>query len=150
MSEASRKAAQALTLLQSIHPGNMTPMAEDAWRAAIDLLRGATATPPAYPVRWPQMIGFGKCGTCMHWEAGGCDEMGSWRDTMTKPEDLPTLLRQMADEFEVKQNVLAVEVRTVLGEPISMGLDGKSEWSQYLRLQIEFRPTSLPSHPGPR
>ncbi len=69
---------------------------------------------------------------------------------MTKPEDLPTLLRQMADEFEVKQNVLAVEVRTVLGEPISMGLDGKSEWSQYLRLQIEFRPTSLPSHPGPR
>ena len=41
-----REAAQrALEALVQIHPGNMTPMAEEAWNKAIDALRAALAEP---------------------------------------------------------------------------------------------------------
>jgi hypothetical protein len=48
MSEALRKAAeQALSILQDIKPGNMTPMAEDAWVRASQKLYAALAEPDA-------------------------------------------------------------------------------------------------------
>lgn len=54
MSEALRKAAeQALSILQDIHPGNMTPMAEDAWVRASQRLYAALAEPEqSEPVAW--------------------------------------------------------------------------------------------------
>ena len=37
-----------LTALEEIHPGNMTPMAEEAWNKAITAIREALAEQPAH------------------------------------------------------------------------------------------------------
>ena len=48
----SRKAMQvALEALEQIHPGNLTPMAEEAWNKAITALRQALETEQE-PVLW--------------------------------------------------------------------------------------------------
>ena len=46
----------ALEALEGIHPGNMTPMAEEYWNKAITALREALAEQPAQPqpVAWPR------------------------------------------------------------------------------------------------
>jgi len=45
-------AQQALEALEGIHPGNMTPMAEEYWNKAIIALRTALAEPEQEPVAW--------------------------------------------------------------------------------------------------
>jgi len=45
MSDLRKAAEQALAILQDIHPGNMTPMAEDAWVRASQKLYAALAEP---------------------------------------------------------------------------------------------------------
>lgn len=42
---------QALVALEEIHPGNMTPMAEEAWNKAITALRERLAQPEQEPVK---------------------------------------------------------------------------------------------------
>jgi Mg-chelatase subunit ChlD len=42
----------ALDALEEIHPGNMTPMAEQAWNKAINAIREALAEPEQEPVAW--------------------------------------------------------------------------------------------------
>ena len=43
---------QALDALVEIHPGNMTPMAEESWNKAIEALRARLAQPEPEPVAW--------------------------------------------------------------------------------------------------
>ena len=51
--ERLREAAEmALEILQDIHSGNMTPLAEDAWNEAIKALRAAIESPTPEPVAW--------------------------------------------------------------------------------------------------
>ncbi len=45
MTNLQQAAKQALEALDEIHPGNMTPMAEQAWKKAITALRAALAEP---------------------------------------------------------------------------------------------------------
>ena len=48
------KQREALDALEGIHPGNMTPMAEQAWNKAINAIREALAEPePWTPEFWP-------------------------------------------------------------------------------------------------
>ena len=42
----------ALEALEGIHPGNMTPMAEEYWNKAITALQEALAQPQQEPVAW--------------------------------------------------------------------------------------------------
>ena len=48
----------ALEALEGIHPGNMTPMAEEYWNKAITALQEALAQPQQEPVAW---VGCGEC-----------------------------------------------------------------------------------------
>ena len=59
MSKLRDAAQQALEALVQIHPGNMTPMAEQAWNKAISALRAALAEQPAEqePVAWAKDTG---------------------------------------------------------------------------------------------
>ena len=41
---------EALDALEEIHPGNMTPMAEQAWNKAINAIREALAEPEQKPL----------------------------------------------------------------------------------------------------
>jgi hypothetical protein len=43
---------QALTWMDEIHPGNMTPMAEDAWDKSRTALRQLLEQPVQEPVAW--------------------------------------------------------------------------------------------------
>lgn len=52
MSDTRSAIATAIESLQDIHPGNMTPMAEEAWNNAIAVLREALAQPDPEPVVW--------------------------------------------------------------------------------------------------
>ena len=54
MSKLRDAAQQALEALVQIHPGNMTPMAEEAWNKALVMLGAALAEQPAEqePVAW--------------------------------------------------------------------------------------------------
>ena len=47
------KQREALDALEEIHPGNMTPMAEQAWNKAINAIREALAEPEQEPEFWP-------------------------------------------------------------------------------------------------
>ena len=47
--EAAQQALEALEALVQIHPGNMTPMAEEAWNKAIVMLGAALAEPDHIP-----------------------------------------------------------------------------------------------------
>ena len=42
----------ALEALEGIHPGNMTPMAEEYWNTSITVLREALAHPQQEPAAW--------------------------------------------------------------------------------------------------
>lgn len=44
------KQREALDALEEIHPGNMTPMAEQAWNKAINAIREALAEPARKPL----------------------------------------------------------------------------------------------------
>jgi hypothetical protein len=56
-------AQQALEALEGIHPGNMTPMAEEYWNKAITALRTALAEPERKPLTDEQICGaFRKAG----------------------------------------------------------------------------------------
>lgn len=49
--------AQALDALTEIHPGNMTPMAENAWLNAVQILREALAEPEPEPLTDEEIAG---------------------------------------------------------------------------------------------
>lgn len=49
------KQREALDALEGIHPGNMTPMAEQAWNKAINAIREALVEPEQEPVAWMLM-----------------------------------------------------------------------------------------------
>jgi len=49
MTDLRQAAEQALEALKEIHPGNMTPMAEEAWNKAITALRAALEQPEPEP-----------------------------------------------------------------------------------------------------
>ena len=56
-----REAMQlALEALEQIHPGNLTPMAEEAWNKAITALRQALETEKQEPVAWRSTSPDGK------------------------------------------------------------------------------------------
>ena len=59
-------AQQALEALEGIHPGNMTPMAEEYWNKAITALRTALAEPEQEPVAIPK----GWIPLRIEWEPG--------------------------------------------------------------------------------
>ena len=52
MSDIRKAAEMALEALEGIHPGNITPMAEESWNSAMETLRTALAQPEQKPVAW--------------------------------------------------------------------------------------------------
>ena len=62
---------QALEALEQIHPGNLTPMAEEAWNKAITALRQALETDPFE--YWNAVEGWVKIDEVReHFEIAGC------------------------------------------------------------------------------
>jgi hypothetical protein len=51
----------ALEALEGIHPGNMTPMAEEYWNKAITAIKQALAAPVQEPVAWVTGFYAGRC-----------------------------------------------------------------------------------------
>jgi hypothetical protein len=62
---------QALEAMEQIHPGNLTPMAEEAWNKAITALRQALETDPFE--YWNAVEGWVKIDEVReHFEIAGC------------------------------------------------------------------------------
>jgi hypothetical protein len=93
---------QALELLEEIHPGNMTPMAEEAWKKAITALRFAIEQAEKQePVAW-QWLDSGTFRKSLPASA----EPGAWRALYTTPPQ-----RQPLTEEEIS-NAWNSAVRT--------------------------------------
>ena len=57
----------ALEALEGIHPGNMTPMAEEYWNKAITAIKQARSAPVQEPVAVVKVLPLGDGHKPMHW-----------------------------------------------------------------------------------
>jgi hypothetical protein len=82
----------ALKALEEIHPGNMTPMAEEAWNKAITAIRKALAEQQE-PVAWHHPECEGQCIACLIeqvvQEAYGNQGLGYLQRHLTSPPAKP-------------------------------------------------------------